>query len=96
MIQLQARGLRPTTTYRAYAVQKDGSKVPLLSFTTDSSGNAAQVLAFADFTGVRISLTSEGRATPQTLARMSAAVASMHPGSDSAVEAADLLYCDCC
>ncbi|MFC8248483.1 YVTN family beta-propeller repeat protein [Streptomyces chartreusis] len=96
MIQLQARGLQPTTTYQAYAVQKDGSKIPLLSFTTDSAGNAPQVLAFADFTGVSVSLSSEGKATAQTLARMSSAVASMHPGSDSAVEAADLLYCDCC
>ncbi|MGW3942202.1 beta-propeller fold lactonase family protein [Streptomyces phaeochromogenes] len=96
MIQLQARGLQPTTTYQAYAVQKDGSKNPLLSFTTDSAGNAPQVLAFADFTGVSVSLTSQGKATAQTLARMSSAVASMHPGSDSAVEAADLLYCDCC
>ncbi|MBI0376680.1 beta-propeller fold lactonase family protein [Streptomyces albiflaviniger] len=96
MIQLQARGLQPTTTYQAYAVQKDGSNIPLLSFTTDSAGNAPQVLAFADFTGVSVSLTSEGKATGHTLARMSSAVASMHPGSDSAVEAADLLYCDCC
>lgn len=96
MIQLQARDFQPTTTYQAYAVQKDGSRIPVLSFTTDASGNAAQVLAFADFTGVSISVTSEGKATAQTLARMSAAVASMHPGSDSAVEAADLLYCDCC
>ncbi|MER6186075.1 beta-propeller fold lactonase family protein [Streptomyces sp. NPDC001652] len=96
MIQLQARGLQPTTTYQAFAVQKDRSKIPLLSFTTDSAGNAPQVLAFADFTGVSVSLTSEGKATAQTLARMSSAVASMHPGSDSTVEAADLLYCDCC
>jgi len=96
MIQLQARGLQPTTTYQAYAVQKDGSKIPLLSFTTDAAGNAPQVLAFADFTGVSVSLSSEGKATAQTLARMSSAVSSMHPGSDSAVEAADLLYCDCC
>ncbi|MCM1965892.1 beta-propeller fold lactonase family protein [Streptomyces sp. G1] len=96
MIQLQARGFEPTTTYRAFAVQKDGSKIPLLSFTTDSAGNAPQVLGFADFTGVSVAVTSEGKATAQTLARMSAAVASMHPGSDSAVKAADLLYCDCC
>ncbi|MFI8932350.1 hypothetical protein ACIG3E_32385 [Streptomyces sp. NPDC053474] len=96
MIQLQARDLRPTTTYQAYAVQKNGGRTPLLSFTTDSSGNAAQVLAFADFTGVSVSLRSEGKATAQTLARMSAAAASPHHGSDSAVEAADLLYCDCC
>ncbi|MFJ6392864.1 beta-propeller fold lactonase family protein [Streptomyces sp. NPDC091972] len=96
MIQLQARGLQATTTYQAYVVQKDGSKIPLLSFTTDSAGNAPQVLAFANFTGVSVSLTSEGKATAQTLARLSSAVASMHPGSDSAVEAADLLYCDCC
>ncbi|MCD9195156.1 beta-propeller fold lactonase family protein [Streptomyces albireticuli] len=96
MIQLQARDLRPTTTYRAYAVRKDGAKTPLLSFTTDSSGNAAQVLAFADFTGVGVSLTSQGKATAQTLARMSAAATSAHHGSDSGVEAADLLYCDCC
>ncbi|WP_405906039.1 beta-propeller fold lactonase family protein [Streptomyces sp. NBC_00828] len=96
MIQLQARGLQPTTTYQAYSVQKDGSRIRLLSFTTDSAGNAPQVLAFADFTGVSVSLSSEGKATAQTLARMSSAVASMHPGSDSAVEAADLLYCDCC
>ncbi|WP_189390322.1 beta-propeller fold lactonase family protein [Streptomyces sp. SDr-06] len=96
MIQLQARDLQPTTTYQAYAVQKDGSKVPLLSFTTDSSGNAAQVLAFADFTGASVSLTSQGQATSQTLARMSAAAASMHLGPDNAVGAADLVYCDCC
>ncbi|MEU1356616.1 beta-propeller fold lactonase family protein [Streptomyces cinnamoneus] len=97
MIQLQARDLQPTTTYQASAVQKDGSRTSLLSFTTDSSGNAAQVLAFADFTGVSVSLASEGKATAQTLARMTAAAAaSMHPGSDGAVEAADLLYCDCC
>ncbi|MEV7816910.1 hypothetical protein AB0P05_40495 [Streptomyces flaveolus] len=96
MIQLQARDLQPTTTYQAYAVQKDGGEIPLLSFTTDASGNAAQVLAFADFTGVSVSLRTEGKATAQTLARMSAAAASMHPGSDNAVEAADLLYCDCC
>jgi YVTN family beta-propeller protein len=96
MIQLQARDLQPTATYQAHAVQKDGRRVPLLSFTTDSSGNAAQVLAFADFTGVRISLTSQGKATAQTLARMSAAATSMHSGPDGTVEAADLLYCDCC
>lgn len=95
MIQLQARGLQPTTTYQAYSVQKDGSRIRLLSFTTDSAGNAPRS-AFADFTGVSVSLSSEGKATAQTLARMSSAVASMHPGSDSAVEAADLLYCDCC
>ncbi|MFJ7243628.1 YncE family protein [Kitasatospora sp. NPDC098652] len=96
MIQLQARDLQPTTTYQAHAVQKDGSSTPLLSFTTDSSGNAAQVLAFADFTGVGVSLTSEGKATAQTLARMSATAASMHTGPADAVEATDLLYCDCC
>ncbi|MFE3168883.1 beta-propeller fold lactonase family protein [Streptomyces sp. NPDC059224] len=96
MIQLQARGLQPTTTYQAYSVQKDGSKIRLLSFTADAAGNAPQVLAFADFTGVSVSLTSQGKATAQTLARMSSGVASMHPGSDSTVEAADLLYCDCC
>ncbi|MFF1354449.1 beta-propeller fold lactonase family protein [Streptomyces sp. NPDC058297] len=96
MIQLQARDLRPTTTYQAYAVQKDGGRIPLLSFTTDSSGNAAQVLAFADFDGASVSLASKGKATAQTLAQMAAAASAMHPGSDDAVEAADLLYCDCC
>ncbi|MEW2546740.1 hypothetical protein AB0910_13320 [Streptomyces sp. NPDC047002] len=96
MIQLQARDLQPTTTYQAYAVRKGGEKVPLLSFTTDSSGNAAQVLAFADFDGTSVSLASKGKATAQTLAQMAAATAAMHPGSDDAVEAADLLYCDCC
>ncbi|MFD9903549.1 beta-propeller fold lactonase family protein [Streptomyces sp. NPDC059063] len=96
MIQLQARDLQPTSTYRAYAVQKDGSRTPLLSFTTDSSGNAAQVLAFADFTGESVALMSQGKATEQTLARMSDMAASLHHGSDSTVEAADLLYCDCC
>ncbi|MEU3521613.1 beta-propeller fold lactonase family protein [Streptomyces sp. NPDC006654] len=96
MIQLQARGLQPTTTYQAYSVDAEGNRIPVVSFTTDANGNAAQVLAFADFTGRSVSLESKGRATQQTLARAAAATAAMHPGSDSSVEAADLLYCDCC
>ncbi|MDO0924022.1 beta-propeller fold lactonase family protein [Streptomyces sp. TG1A-8] len=96
MIQLQARDLQPTTTYQAYSVDAEGNRIPVVSFTTDSSGNAAQVLAFADFTGRSIALESKGKATQQTLANAAAAAAAMHPGSDSSVQAADLLYCDCC
>jgi hypothetical protein len=95
MIQLQARDLEPTTTYQAYSVDSKGNRISVVSFTTDSSGNAAQVLAFADFTGKSIALQSKGRASQQTLAA-TAATAPMHPGSDSSVQAADLLYCDCC
>ncbi|MFE6894431.1 beta-propeller fold lactonase family protein [Streptomyces sp. NPDC057694] len=96
MIQIQARDLEPTTTYQAYSVDARHHRIPVVSFTTDSSGNAAQVLAFADFTGKSISLESKGKASQQTLAQAAAATAAMHPGSDSSVATADLLYCDCC
>jgi YVTN family beta-propeller protein len=95
MIQLQARDLKPTTTYQAYSVLAGGQRIPVLSFTTDANGNAPQVLAFADFTGRSIALADKGAATAQTLEQMKTTAAAMHPGSDDAVEAAALDECCC-
>lgn len=112
MIQLQARDLQPTNTYQAFSVDRWGRRTPIVSFTTDASGSAPQVLAFADFRGQRIAIESKGKATQQTLA--AAVSKSSHHGSegsggtggsggsdnsdapDGRVETADLLYCDCC
>ncbi|MBM9508095.1 YncE family protein [Actinacidiphila acididurans] len=74
MIDLQARNLKPTTTYRALSVAPDGARTPVVTFTTDSAGNAPQVLAFSSFTGRSIALeetTTPGAQPTVTAADMS-------------------------
>ncbi|WP_406348102.1 hypothetical protein OHA44_14320 [Streptomyces sp. NBC_00144] len=94
MIQLQARGLKPKTTYQAFSAGADGRKAAVVSFSTDANGNAPMVLAFSAFDGRSISLAVKNagvaKATSFQLDRM-------HSGSaNGAVTATDLLYCDCC
>jgi YVTN family beta-propeller protein len=68
MIQLQARGLAPTTTYQAYSIDRSGRRTALLSFSTDTNGNAPMVLAFATFNGQRIAVDSRGPASASAVA----------------------------
>jgi YVTN family beta-propeller protein len=72
MIQLQARGLTPNTTYKAYSVGRSGQRSALVTFSTDANGNAPMVLAFSSFTGRSIAIESRGtapaNATPVNLA----------------------------
>lgn len=51
MVEVQASGLTPSTTYTAYG-RRNGELVPLLSFTADEKGKVAQALAFLRFFGV--------------------------------------------
>lgn len=92
MIQLQARGLKPSTVYQAYSVAADGKKTPVRSFPTDVNGKAPMALAFGAFDGKSISLKVKGEATPVQKAAF-ADRGSMH---GHGVKTADLLYCDCC
>jgi YVTN family beta-propeller protein len=92
MIQLQARGLQPNTTFRASSVDTDGRQIPVVTFQTDANGNAPQVLAFAIFTGKSIAIQATGGTD-----RPASAVSDMHgAGSTIGVTSADLFYCDCC
>jgi YVTN family beta-propeller protein len=56
MLQLQARGLQPNTTFRASSVDTSGRQTPVVIFQTDGNGNAPQVLAFAIFTGTGVAV----------------------------------------
>ncbi|WP_165969206.1 YncE family protein [Actinomadura sp. KC06] len=96
MVQLQARDLRPATTYQAYAVEASGRSTPLVSFTTDEGGKAPQVLSFSQFTGKKIVLKSKGRASAQTLASLKKASDHSHePPAGREVDSASLLFCCC-
>lgn len=75
MIQLQARGLKASTTYQAYSVDRNGNRSTLLSFSTDANGNAPMVLAFSAFTGHRIAIENRGAATSTAMAAMAAMAA---------------------
>ena len=66
MIDLQARNLQPNTTYEAYNVDAKGTQRSLVTFATDASGNAPQVLAFSVFTGQSIALKVAPSATPHS------------------------------
>lgn len=93
MIDLQARGLRPNTTYNAVSVGADGQRTPIVTFATDANGNAPQVLAFSVFSGQRIALSVAGstdRPTSSTGSDMNAGMGT------NTVTAADLYYCCCC
>ncbi|WP_439663545.1 beta-propeller fold lactonase family protein [Lentzea sp. HUAS TT2] len=92
MIQLQARRLSANTVYQAYSVAEDGSKSPVLSFTTDANGGAPMVLGFGAFGGKSIAIAAKGAATPVQQAALTNQ-GSMH---GHAVTTADLVYCDCC
>jgi hypothetical protein len=50
-LQLSARGLEPATRYTLYA-RREGTRAPLVDFTTDQKGAAPQVLVFVRFSGV--------------------------------------------
>ncbi|TMR27495.1 hypothetical protein ETD96_39325, partial [Actinomadura geliboluensis] len=97
MVQLQARDLRPGTTYQAYAVAASGRATPLVSFTTDDGGKAPQVLSFSQFTGKRIVLKSKGRASAQRLASLREASGdhSHEALAGRDVDPASLLFCCC-
>jgi YVTN family beta-propeller protein len=86
MIDLQARGLQPNTTYQADSVAADGRRTKVVTFATDAAGNAPQVLAFAQFDGTSVAITPVG-GTDRPVSTTDGA---------HAVTAADLFYCDCC
>ncbi|QUQ64361.1 beta-propeller fold lactonase family protein [Kutzneria sp. CA-103260] len=86
MIDLQARGLRPSTTYQAYGMAADGTRTKVVTFATDGNGNAPQVLAFAQFDGTSVAIVPIG-GTERPVSTADDA---------QAVTAADLFYCDCC
>lgn len=56
MLDVQARDLRPATTYDAFQVGADGSRTRMVRFTTDAQGMAPYVLAFTIFTGRSVAL----------------------------------------
>lgn len=66
MIQLQARGLAPNTTYRTFTTGDDGKR-PIVDFTTDAGGNAPQVLAFTIFTGTSVAVEQAPAGTPAVM-----------------------------
>ncbi len=51
MVQVEAKGLTPKTTYTAYG-RRDGKLVPLLSFRSNEKGGVPQALAFVRFFGI--------------------------------------------
>ena len=93
MIDLQARNLRPNTTYNAFSVDADGKQTPIVTFTTAANGGAPQVLAFSAFTGRSIALEVAGgthRPTSSTRNDMTAGTGT------NTVTAAALSGCCCC
>jgi YVTN family beta-propeller protein len=60
MVDLQARNLKPTTTYEAFQVGAEGARTRVVTFTTDANGMAPYVLAFTFFTGRSIALQVAG------------------------------------
>ncbi|MEU8118292.1 beta-propeller fold lactonase family protein [Spirillospora sp. NPDC049024] len=97
MVQLQARDLRPATTYQAYAVGASGRETPLVSFTTDEGGKAPQVLSFSAFTGKRIAIKPKGRASAQTLASLKKISTGHEHNAEGGRDAdpASLVFCCC-
>lgn len=94
MIQLEARGLKPSTVYEAYAVGADGERTPVMSFPTNDKGGAPMTLAFGAFEGKRIAIKVKGEATPVQKAAYAAAAAGN--GHSHSSKTADLIFCDCC
>ncbi|GGB19941.1 hypothetical protein GCM10011492_07250 [Flexivirga endophytica] len=94
MIQLQARGLKPSTVYEAYAVDAAGRRTAVMSFPTDAKGVAPMALAFGQFDGKRVAIKVKGEATPVQKAAYAAAAAGK--GHSHSAKTADLIFCDCC
>lgn len=94
MIQFEARGLKPSTVYEAYAVGADGKRTAVMSFPTNDKGGAPMTLAFGAFEGKRVAIKEKGEATPVQQAAYAAAAAGN--GHSHSSKTADLIFCDCC
>jgi hypothetical protein len=94
-IELEARALQPNTTYTASSVAADGSKTPIVTFTTDATGGAPMVLAFSKFTGQSIALSVTG-STDRPTSSTGDDKAADGQGAAHVVTAADLYFCCCC